>query len=176
MRYLALAGIRIDRHGSELHDPERAVARAHPDLAEEHGTGGVELDRDRHQGEHRREQEQAGQRHGEVHRPLQQPRRARKPYRRDADQREPLDVVDDRVRPDDLEEARHDVDLDVQLVEVADELQQVVLRVARERDDDTLDVERPNEPRELPGAAEHGHGGQAVRRVTAGRCPRSRAG
>ncbi len=57
--------------------------------------------------------------------------------------------MDDRVRPDDLEEAGHDVDLDVELVEVADELQQVVLGVARERDDDALDVERSGR---APGA------------------------
>ena len=56
--------------------------------------------------------------------------------------RETLEGVDARLRPDDLEEPRDDVDLDVELPELADRLEQLVVRRVGERDDHALDVEQ----------------------------------
>src|SRR6266704_2509845 len=63
--------------------------------------------------------------------------------------------MDVEARPDDLEEARHDVDLNVERLERAEEIQEIVLGVARERDDHTLDIEAAHDLRQLLGKAEH---------------------
>ena len=57
-------------------------------------------------------------------------------------------------RPDDIEQARDDVHLDVQVVERANERCDAVVRVVREGDDHALDLERPNHVTKLVGRAE----------------------
>src|SRR5207244_6466032 len=45
MRDVELPRLRVDAHRAELQDLEGLLALSHPDLPEEHGTGGSELDR-----------------------------------------------------------------------------------------------------------------------------------
>ena len=80
-----------------------------------------------------------GERDDDVERPLQVERRARHPERRQVDEREPFDAVDADVRRHDLEQARDDVDLHVELTQRANEVQELLLRLVRERDQHTLD-------------------------------------
>ena len=53
--------------------------------------------------------------------------------------------MDADVRRHDLEQARDDVDLDVELAQRTDEVDQLLLRLVQERDHDTLDGVRPDE-------------------------------
>ena len=78
----------------------------------------------------------------EVDRALDEPRRAGDPERRQAEQRQPSTewIVD--VRGHDLEEPRHDVDLDVELAQRADRARASPRAALGERDDDALDVEQ----------------------------------
>ena len=64
--------------------------------------------------------------------------------------------MDADVRPDDLEEARDEVDLDVEVLEVADQVEHLLVRVVREGDDHALDIEDLHHLRELPETAEQG--------------------
>ena len=61
--------------------------------------------------------------------------------RREAEQRQAFGGMDRRVGPEHLEQAWHDVDLDVELVEVADDLERLSVRKLGEGDDDAVDVE-----------------------------------
>ena len=74
--------------------------------------------------------------------------------RRQADELDALDAGDLGVRPDDVEEARHDVDLDVELAQRPHDAEHVRRRLLREGDDHTLDVEQRDELREPVGRAE----------------------
>ncbi len=58
----------------------------------------------------------------------------------DVEQRDALDVVDQRARAHDLEQARHDVDLDAAVGAGAHDAQEVVVAGAREGDDDAVDL------------------------------------
>src|SRR5207247_10126444 len=69
----------------------------------------------------------------------------RQPERRQTKKRYALDRVHVEVRPDQLEESRDDVDLDVQVLERADEIEHSLVRVLRERDHHALDVEEMHE-------------------------------
>ena len=60
----------------------------------------------------------------------------------------PFDGVNLDPGPDELEEARHDVDLHVEIIEGAKRLERLLVRVARERDDHPLDIEEANDRRE----------------------------
>src|SRR5215212_2785847 len=65
------------------------------------------------------------------------------------EQRDALDLVDVDVRPDDLEHPRHDVDLDVALLEAVDRLDVRVALVHVPGDDHTLDVPVADDRREV---------------------------
>ena len=142
-------------HRAELEDRERPAAAAHSHLAEEDRAGRVELDRDRDDSEERSQQHERETRDDEVERALEEQRRVRQACRRQAEERHPLDRVDAHVRAEHVEEPRHDVDLHVELVEAPDQLQRLVVRRLRERDDHALDVERVDELRQLVAGAEH---------------------
>ena len=58
----------------------------------------------------------------------------------DVEQRDALDVVDQRPRAHDLEQARHDVDLDAAVGAGAHDAQEVVVAGAREGDDHAVDL------------------------------------
>ena len=57
-----------------------------------------------------------------------------------------------RLGADALEQPRHDVDLDVERLELADRLERGLVRVARERDDHPLDVEQLDVEGHVPHA------------------------
>ena len=59
-----------------------------------------------------------------------------------------------RLRRHSLEQPRHEVDLDVERLELADRLERRLVRVARERDDHPLDVEQLDVQRDVPHAAD----------------------
>ncbi len=65
----------------------------------------------------------------------------RQPARRQADDGETLERVDAGLRTDDLEQARHDVDLHVELSQLADRPELLLVVRVGERDDHALDVE-----------------------------------
>ena len=67
------------------------------------------------------------------------------PKRRQADERQALDTVHADPRPDQFEEARHDVDLQVELPARADGGKDRVVGLVGEGDDDALDIEQPDE-------------------------------
>ena len=62
--------------------------------------------------------------------------------------------MDADVGPDDLEEPGDEVDLDVEVLERADQIEHGLVRVVREGDDDALDVEDLHHLRELLETAE----------------------
>ena len=65
-----------------------------------------------------------------------------------------LDAGDLGVRPDDVEEAGHDVDLDVELAQRTHDAEHVRRRLLREGDDHALDVEQGDELRKPVGRAQ----------------------
>ena len=60
-------------------------------------------------------------------------------------------------RADELEEPRHDVDLDFQILHGAKQLERLLMRVVREGDDDALDIQQADDRREAARIAEHRH-------------------
>ena len=154
VRNLGLPLVGVLGHRPELEDPEGLVAAAHAYLTEEHRPPRIELDQDGDHREHGREHDEREKREDDVRRSLQEPRRAREPQRRKADQRQPLDRVDAHARADELEEARHDVDLDVEVFELADDVEHLLVRFVREGDDHALDVEQAHDRGQALGAAE----------------------
>ena len=66
----------------------------------------------------------------------------REPCAWQGDQRQPLRRVEVGLGRHSLEQPRHEVDLHVERLELADRLECGLVRVARERDDHPLDVEQ----------------------------------
>ena len=86
------------------------------------------------------------------------------------DERYTLDRVELRVRSQHLEQSRHDVDLDVAVLELANHLEGSFERVRRERDHDTMRGMGPNEVRKVVGLTDQlgvtcAVGGRAVAAV-----------
>ena len=109
-------------------------------------------------GEHEhdgREDQQPERRDDEVEAALQEPRRPREPERRQPHQRNPLDRVDADAGAEDVEEPGDDVDLDVEVLNLADESERLVVAIVREGDDHALDVEQLHELPQLLRAAQH---------------------
>ena len=129
----------FSHHRPELEDAEGPLALAHSDLSEEDRAARVELDERGDDGKQRREQREPDAGADEVERPLEQPGRRREPRNREPDEWDPLDRVQLRARPEDLEHARDDVDLDVVVLHRSDDLERLLVRVGRERDDDAVD-------------------------------------
>ena len=109
----------------------------------------------RDRAQQRRQQNQRAARDDDVERALQQPRAAAEPHRRQRDDRHPLDVVQDRVRGEDLEVARHDRDLDVRTPHGPDEVQGLFVRANRGREQHAVDLELVDDVRDVVGAPEH---------------------
>ena len=151
------AVVDVRAHRAELVGGELALVEPEPLLAEEHRAGRVAAHAERDHGEQRREQQQHQRRAGDVDRALDQPRRAAHARRRQADQRQALDGVHAHARADDLEQPRHQVELDVELAQRVDQLQRLLVRLVREGDHDALDVERPDDLRQRLGRAEQRH-------------------
>ena len=62
--------------------------------------------------------------------------------------------MDAGLRAEDLEQARHDVDLHVELPQLADRLEQLVVARVGERDDHALDVEQRDDLRQAVGRSD----------------------
>ncbi len=137
---LGLSILGLDDHRAELVDPERRAVRSSANLTEEHRAGRLQLDQHRNGGEDRSEDDQPEHGRREVERALEDPRRTREPRRPEAHERDPLECVHLGACSEDLEEPRHDVDLDVEVADRADVGQDGLVRVVRERDDHALDV------------------------------------
>ena len=73
----------------------------------------------------------------------------------DVEQRDALDVVDERPRADDLEEARDDVDAHAAVGAGAHHAQEVVVAGARERDDHAVDALLRHDRVEVAQGADH---------------------
>ena len=73
---------------------EQPVAAAQPRLAEQHLAGAVELDRDRHDQQQRREQDEGGDADRQIERALLGPARQRQAARRDGDGRLAVEIAD----------------------------------------------------------------------------------
>jgi hypothetical protein len=94
------------------------------------------------------------------------PRQAR---RRQPDQRQALDGVNPDAGADRFEQARHDVDLNAEFVQSAEEIENLVVGGAREGDDHAVDAERLHDPRNFLGRTEDRQpvcGGLALARPT----------
>ncbi|MEZ5098363.1 MAG: hypothetical protein R3C15_00815 [Thermoleophilia bacterium] len=74
---------------------------------------------------------------------------------RQREQGQPLDAVQPGVRADRVEQPRHDVHLDAGVLEHAEDPHPLVVGLAREGDDDALDVEPAHELLELGRLPEH---------------------
>ena len=81
------------------------------------------------------------ERRDDVEQALREERRARQLERRQPDHRHALRRVEAHVRADHLEQPRDDVDLDVLVLERADEIEGLLVRVVREGDHDAFDLE-----------------------------------
>jgi hypothetical protein len=90
----------------------------------------------------------------DVEHPLRHPRRARKTNRRQAHQGHALHRVHLGAGTEDVEEARHHIDLDAPASERTEVVEQAALVLAREGDDDPLDVELVDDPGEILDPAE----------------------
>ena len=133
--------IRVDGHRAELQDRERLHVASEPTLPEEHRPARVEADQDGDRHHHRCKQEDHRGGDDAVETALQEPRGRRQPARRQPDDGETLERVDAGLRTDDLEQARHDVDLHVELPQLADRSELFLVVRVGERDDHALDVE-----------------------------------
>jgi len=104
--------------------------------------------------EHRQDQQQADRSADDVDSPLDQARGAGEADRGQPEQRQALDGVKDDLLPERLVEARHDVDLNVQLAEEPNRLEGLVVSIVREREDHPVDASFAYEARQVVGASE----------------------
>ena len=119
----------VGGHCSKLQDLELAVAAPDPRLTEEDRAGGVELDHGRRQGKKGREDKEPQGRADNVHGAFQRQRGAAETGRGKPDERQALGGMDRRLRPDHLEQAGDDVDLNVERVEVTDKGERAGIRI-----------------------------------------------
>ena len=99
-------------------------------------------------------QGEPNQREDDVDRSLRCASQPRKSDWRNADEGHPFDRVDCDLRADDLEEARHDVDLDLEPFELPNQRDLLHVAFIREGEDDPLDIEYANEVGQLLGGPE----------------------
>jgi hypothetical protein len=154
MRNLMLPLLGVGVHRAKLEDPERTARGAYSYLPEEDGPWGVDLDHQRKQCEDRCQDDERGDREREIHSPLEQAGGARKTERRQAEERQALDGMDLDSGADEFEQARHDVDLDFEILHGAKQLERLLVRIVREGDDHALDVEQADDRRKSPCVAE----------------------
>ena len=134
-------------------------------LAEEDRTRRVQLDRDRDQREQRAAEYHQRRRGADVHGALEHVGGAGEVERRKPDQRDPLDGVHRHAGADDVEEARDDVDLEVEVAERADHVDCLLVRRVREGDHDTVDAEDANHVLDRAQRAEDGEIFEALVRL-----------
>ena len=146
--------VRIDSHRAELQDRERLHVTPEPPLPEQHRPGRVETDRDGDRRHHGCQENDHHERYDVVEAALQEPGRWRQPARRQTDDGETLEGVNAGLGADDLEQARHDVDLHVELPQLADRVEQLVVARVGERDDHALDVEQRDDLRQAVGLSD----------------------
>ena len=130
-----------DVHRAELRDLERAPVPAAPRLPVDGCAGALEPNRQRDRGEQRREQYEREAGDGDVEAPLEQTRAPPEPHRRQRHQRHALDVVERRVRGEDLEVARDDRDLDVGPADRPDHVEHLLVARHRRREQHPVDLE-----------------------------------
>ena len=128
VRELVLPRLGVGGHRPELEDPEDLLRPAAPGLAEEDRPRESSLiasgDPDQ---DGREAPASADRRDDEVEAALQEPRRPGEPERRQAHQRDALDRVDADAWAEDVEEPRDDVDLHVEVLDLADERERLVV-------------------------------------------------
>ena len=123
---LALFSVRV--HRAELADPERPAARRRlAPAGRRPGPGESSLITTASDGEDRCKQNEREGCERDVHRPLQQAGGAREPERRQADERQTFDGVELDARADEVEEARHDVDLHFVILHRANQLERLLV-------------------------------------------------
>ena len=150
----SLLRLRVGHHRPKLRDPKDLVARSHSRLQEENGTVGVQLDHQRDEREDRRQDAEPDRRCHDVHRPLEELGRSIEAWRAHAHKRNAFDRVNVDDGTDHVEEPRDDVDLDVLVVELADEPNRCLVVLTREREDHSLDVQKRDEIEQVAGIAE----------------------
>ena len=144
----------VDVHRAELEHLERPPVRSQPLLPEQNRARRAPPHLEREDDEQRRDHDEQGGSDGQVEGALEPAGRARDANGRQPHQGQPLDRVDVGARADGLEQARHDIDLDRLVAERADECERVLVALAGERDDDTLDVERARDLGQVVGLAD----------------------
>ena len=118
-------------------------------LPEEHFAGRVKSDPEGDVSEERSEEQQSDRGRGDVQAALDELGGSWKPHRRQPHEREALDGMEADPRAENLEESRHDVNLNFFVSQKTDDLQHALVRFLREGDDHTLDVEHRDDLREL---------------------------
>ena len=149
-------------HGAELEDLEGLAAAAHALLPEEDGAGRVELDDDRDDAHERQDEDAEQAADDEVEHALDAHVEAPELGVGDVEQRDALDVVHERPRADDLEEARDDVHAHAAVGAGAHDAQEVVVAGAREGDDHAVDALRRHDRVEVAQGADHRQRGTLV--------------
>src|SRR4029078_2730181 len=129
----------------KLEGRELAHVVPEPVLPEEDGTRTVELDANRDPREERSSDNESDRGSDDIDRALEEQRGPRDAGRRESDERKPLEHVDLVARADEFEESRDDVDLNLVVVECADEREGVITRLVGEGHDHPLYVERADD-------------------------------
>ena len=80
---------------------------------------------------------------------------ARRSHRRKPDQRHAFHGVDVHLRPDHLEQPRDEVNLHARLPELANQWQELAVRILREGEDHAIDVVGLDQPGKLLHVAAH---------------------
>ena len=125
-----------------------------PLLQEEHRPAAVELDRDRADDEDRQQQQGDGDAERQVEGPLDHPRAAREAHAGEGHDRDALDVVEGRVRGEDVGELRDDGDRHVSVHGVEQLVDVLARAVGRLGQDQPVDAVLVDDRRDLRAAAE----------------------
>ena len=152
--YSLFRSLGVASHGAQLVDAESATPGPDTRLPEEDGATRIELDRERCEQEQRHEQDDCRRSETRIHRALRAACGPGEPERRQADEGDAFHGMDLRRRTDEFEQPGHDVDLQVERLEEADQVEQLVVRVLGEGDDDALDAVAPDDVRQARRRAE----------------------
>ena len=147
----------VDAHRAELHDHERAAVEPHALLAVEDGAAVLDPDGERDQRQDGQQHDQRGERDRQIHRPLHHAVPTLERHLREVDHRRAVDVLQRGLDGGVLEDVGHQLDLDALAGHEVEELEDLLVRLQRQREEDLIDALRRQYLFRLLRGAEHGH-------------------
>ena len=145
----------VHRHRAELVDGERLAVEAHPLLPVEDGTGRAALDERGDDRRRNRADQHDARRKRDVDRALEDAVDAAQRHVVDADDRQAVQILEPGAERDELQQVRHDVDVDALAAGELHDAQHLHVLVDGQRDVDLVDLFLRGNLRDLVDGAEH---------------------